>query len=58
MTSRLRSRWPNTCWDSRATIIKPEFRGGAGFDDPVDVAADAGALDQLVAFTGRDPRPA
>jgi uncharacterized protein (TIGR03086 family) len=36
-------------------IIKPEFRGGAGFDDPVDVAEDAGALDQLVAFTGRNP---
>lgn len=36
-------------------IIKPEFRGGAGFDDPVDVPPDASALDQLVAFTGRDP---
>ena len=40
---------------SAATIIKPELRGSAGFDDPVDVPADAGALDQLVAFTGRDP---
>lgn len=36
-------------------LIKPEFRGGAGFDDPVDVPADASALDQLVAFTGRNP---
>ncbi|WP_181159190.1 TIGR03086 family metal-binding protein [Mycobacterium shigaense] len=36
-------------------IIKPEFRAGAGFDDPVDVPAGAGALDQLVAFTGRNP---
>jgi uncharacterized protein (TIGR03086 family) len=36
-------------------IIRPEFRGGAGFDDPVDVPADARALDQLVAFTGRNP---
>ncbi|HSS24230.1 MAG TPA: TIGR03086 family metal-binding protein [Mycobacterium sp.] len=35
--------------------IKPEFRGGAGFDDPVDVPADARALDQLIAFTGRNP---
>lgn len=36
-------------------IIRPEVRGGAGFDDPVDVPADAGALEQLVAFTGRNP---
>lgn len=35
--------------------IRPEFRGAAGFDDPVDVPADAGALEKLVAFTGRDP---
>ncbi|MEZ0352846.1 TIGR03086 family metal-binding protein [Mycobacterium sp. pR1184] len=35
--------------------IRPEFRGTAGFDDPVDVPADAGALEKLVAFTGRDP---
>jgi uncharacterized protein (TIGR03086 family) len=27
----------------------------AGFDAPVPVPADAGALDQLIAFTGRDP---
>jgi uncharacterized protein (TIGR03086 family) len=36
-------------------IITPERRGSAGFDDPVDVPADAGALDRLLAFTGRDP---
>jgi uncharacterized protein (TIGR03086 family) len=36
-------------------IIRPELRGGAGFDDPVDVSEDAGALDQLIAFTGRNP---
>lgn len=36
-------------------VIRPEVRGGAGFDDPVDVPADAGALEQLVAFTGRNP---
>jgi uncharacterized protein (TIGR03086 family) len=39
-------------------IIKPEFRSRAGFDDPVAVTKDAAALDRLVAFTGRDPRPA
>ncbi|OBI18224.1 TIGR03086 family protein [Mycobacterium sp. E2497] len=37
------------------TIIRPEIRAGAGFDDPIDVPADAGALEQLVAFTGRNP---
>jgi uncharacterized protein (TIGR03086 family) len=36
-------------------IIRPELRGAAGFDDPVDVPEDTGALDQLVAFTGRNP---
>ncbi len=36
-------------------IITPEGRSNAGFDDPVDVAADAGALDRLVAYTGRRP---
>jgi uncharacterized protein (TIGR03086 family) len=36
-------------------IIRPELRGSAGFDDPVDVPADTGALEQLVAFTGRNP---
>lgn len=36
-------------------IITPEGRVRAGFDDPVDVADDASALDRLVAFTGRVP---
>lgn len=36
-------------------IIRPEFRGGAGFDDPVDAPVGAGALEQLIAFTGRNP---
>ncbi len=36
-------------------IITPEGRSNAGFDDPVDVAADADALDRLVAYTGRRP---
>ncbi|MGA9676639.1 MAG: TIGR03086 family metal-binding protein [Mycobacterium sp.] len=38
--------------------IQPELRSRAGFDDPVAVAEDAGALDRLVGFTGRNPRPA
>jgi uncharacterized protein (TIGR03086 family) len=37
------------------TIITPQGRAGVGFDDPVDVAADAGALDRLIAYTGRRP---
>src|ERR1700754_2859146 len=41
--------------DLAHNTIRPEFRGAAGFDDPVDVPADASALVQLVAFTGRDP---
>jgi len=36
-------------------VIRPELRGSAGFDDPVDVPEDAAALDQLIAFTGRNP---
>ncbi|WP_197283731.1 TIGR03086 family metal-binding protein [Mycobacterium sp. Marseille-P9652] len=36
-------------------VIRPEIRAAAGFDDPVDVPDDAGALEQLVAFTGRNP---
>lgn len=36
-------------------VIKPELRSRAGFDDPIDVAADAHAVDKLVAFTGRNP---
>ncbi len=36
-------------------IITPEGRANVGFDDPVDVAADARALDRLLAYTGRRP---
>jgi uncharacterized protein (TIGR03086 family) len=37
------------------TIITPAGRTDVGFDDPIDVAADSGALDRLVAYTGRRP---
>ena len=36
-------------------VITPEGRTKVGFDDPIDVAADAGALDRLIAYTGRQP---
>ncbi|MGO9654342.1 TIGR03086 family metal-binding protein [Mycobacterium sp.] len=36
-------------------VITPQGRATAGFDDPVAVSDDASALDQLIAFTGRDP---
>lgn len=36
-------------------IITPEGRTNAGFHQPVNVPADASALDQLIAFTGRNP---
>lgn len=36
-------------------IITPQGRTTAGFDDPVEVPVDAGALDKLVAYTGRNP---
>lgn len=35
------------------TIITPQGRARAGFDDPVDVPDSAPALQRLVAFTGR-----
>jgi uncharacterized protein (TIGR03086 family) len=35
--------------------LTAESRVVAGFDPPVPVPADASALDQLVAFTGRAP---
>ena len=38
------------------SVITPEGRKRAGFDDPVDIAADARSLDKLVAYTGRNPR--
>ena len=37
------------------TIITPEARENGGFDDPVDVGADAGVLERLIAYTGRRP---
>ncbi|WP_083654373.1 TIGR03086 family metal-binding protein [Mycobacterium sp. GA-1841] len=39
---------------SRA-VLTPEGRIRAGFDDPIEVADDAPALDRLLAFTGRQP---
>jgi len=36
-------------------IITPEGRTHVGFHQPVAVSADASALDQLIAFTGRNP---
>jgi uncharacterized protein (TIGR03086 family) len=36
-------------------IITPDGRVRAGFDDPIEVPADASALDRLLAFTGRRP---
>jgi hypothetical protein len=36
-------------------VIRPEIRARTGFDDPVDPPDDAGALERLVAFTGRNP---
>ena len=41
--------------DRAREIITPEGRPNVGFHPPVDVPADASALDQLIAFTGRDP---
>ena len=36
-------------------VITPQGRMTAGFDDPVEVPGDVGALDRLVAYTGRSP---
>lgn len=36
-------------------IITPKGRSNVGFDDPIDVPADASALDRLLAYTGRQP---
>ena len=36
-------------------VITPQGRSTAGFDDPVELPADACALDRLVAYTGRTP---
>jgi uncharacterized protein (TIGR03086 family) len=37
------------------SIITPQGRSTAGFDDPIEVPDDAESLDRLVAFTGRRP---
>ena len=37
------------------TVITPDGRSRAGFDDPIDLPADADSLDKLVAYTGRNP---
>jgi uncharacterized protein (TIGR03086 family) len=34
-------------------IITPDGRVNAGFDDPIELPADATALDRLLAYTGR-----
>jgi uncharacterized protein (TIGR03086 family) len=36
-------------------IITPAGRASVGFDDPIDVSVDTGALDRLIAYTGRQP---
>ena len=36
-------------------IITPAGRSNVGFDDPIEVSADACALDRLIAYTGRKP---
>jgi hypothetical protein len=36
-------------------IITPERRANGEFAEPVEVDEHAPAIDQLVAFTGRDP---
>ncbi len=40
------------------TLIPTEARAELGFADAVAVPDDAPALDQLIAFTGRDPAAA
>jgi uncharacterized protein (TIGR03086 family) len=36
-------------------VITPQGRTNVGFDDPIDTPADAGALERLIAYTGRQP---
>ena len=45
----------NYVLDLARKIITPERRANGEFGDPVDVDANAPAIDRLVAFTGRDP---
>ncbi len=40
-------------YDLALELITPTVRNGRNFADPVDVAADAGTLERLIAFTGR-----
>jgi uncharacterized protein (TIGR03086 family) len=40
---------------SAQQTLTAESRVVAGFDPPVEVPANAGAIDRLIAFTGRDP---
>ena len=37
------------------SIITPQGRTNVGFDDPIEVPADARALERLLAYTGRQP---
>jgi uncharacterized protein (TIGR03086 family) len=41
--------------DQVRSIITPQGRARAGFDDPIEISEDASALDRLLAFTGRRP---
>jgi uncharacterized protein (TIGR03086 family) len=41
--------------DLAKVIITPQGRTNVGFDDPIEVPADADALDRLIAYTGRQP---
>ena len=36
-------------------LISPQLRGSGRFDPEIGVEPDAGGLDRLVAFTGRQP---
>jgi uncharacterized protein (TIGR03086 family) len=45
----------NYVLDIAKKIITPERRANGEFGDPVEVDEHAPAIDQLVAFTGRDP---
>ncbi|AEV72584.1 TIGR03086 family protein [Mycolicibacterium rhodesiae NBB3] len=37
------------------TIITPQGRSNAGFDEPIEMPEDAGSLQKLLAYTGRRP---
>ncbi|OBF88503.1 TIGR03086 family protein [Mycobacterium sp. 852002-51163_SCH5372311] len=41
--------------DLARRLIQPDQRARGGFAEPVEVAADAGPMDRLIAFTGRNP---